>query len=120
MENRLYLIASNLDLKKLSEFPYISNNNVILDDYLQHLYIIIYDRDTKEYIANPLVCGVSYYTYKEQNLFGFMDNNHLRFIGDGNPLGKIFQSLSAAHLEAVRWGADVAYTKYYLQQLIGD
>ena len=141
LENKLFLIAikkslgeltNEVNLTKWYEVPYdmtefsyadlIEHDDEVVEysGLLQYLYIVMYDQDRHYYSVTPLCNDVDYYTEKEKNLFNYMDFNHIRFIGDNNPLGQIFHSYAAVWLEIVRWAADVAYTKRKMQQLVED
>lgn len=134
MENNLFLIGITESLEKISNHITLSKmyevphyNTLIERERIPNwnniknfFYIINYNQDKRYYRVIPLGVDVHYYMEKEENLFSYMDAKHIQFIGDNNPLGKIFQSFPMVFLELSRWTADVAWTKEKYNQLIGE
>lgn len=127
MNNKLYVIGIKLPLKMLSNKVYIDTTftgfqQLIGYGFWENICFIEYDRDTKEYTIEEFEFPGTIPQYKkfhtEALLFAYMDEHEILFVNDCNPLGAIFQSYSAAYLEVVRWGADIAYTRKYLNNLM--
>lgn len=117
MENSMYLIAVDECVRDLVN----SVKNPLLENIIEHFYIIEYNTDTKYYkiikLSNE---DVVFFANKEKLCFDYMDMIEINFIGDDNPLGRVFYSYASTYLELIRWTADVYYTKRYLLQLIQE
>ena len=125
--NSLYLIGVKCPLPQLAEqvglaSDYNEEDNVAYFGFWDNVCIIEYNTETHKYMVKENLVGESnfYIADVEKDLFNYMDEQHIDFIYEDNPLGNIFYSYSAAYLELVRWAADVAYTREIWNNLLGE
>lgn len=102
MNDNLYLIIINKNLLKLADDIFSSTDKI--DNGI--INILEYNPKTKWYSIKTTENNYKIF-WNEKTLFGYMDENGYRFIGDENPLGAIFKSYTMAYLECIRWAADV-------------
>lgn len=124
MENNLFLIGIKCKLEQLAHcFSIVKEKGIehmVYSNFWDNIVFIWYNQDTHLYTVKEIIDKEVKYFYcrTEKELFRHMDTNGIEFVNDLHPLGKIFQSYSAAYLELIRWAADVAWTKYKYDQLI--
>ena len=106
MNDNLYLIMTNRSLLKLADDIISSTDRI--DNGI--IIILEYNPKTKWYSIKTTENKNYKIFWNEKALFGYMDKNGYRFIGDENPLGAIFKSYTMAYLECIRWAANVDWT----------
>jgi len=123
--NSLYLIGVKCPLPQLAEQVglvenFLGEEELAYFGFWDNVCIIEYNIDNRCYwIKGFGVEGLCYANFgNEKELFSYMDEQHIDFIHEDNPLGNIFYSYSAAYLELVRWAADIAYIKDYYINLV--
>lgn len=115
MENKLYLLGIDVPLKEIIKL--IEATPEIEEKVLQHFYMFEYDQDTKLYrVWNINNYYIVYGFDSNKDMFNKMEERGINFVGD-IPLGNIFKSYTATHLELVRWTADVYYAKRHWEDL---
>lgn len=121
----LYLIGVKCPLPQLAERVglvdnFLGEEELAYFSFWDNVCIIEYNIDNKCYWVKEFgIEGPHYANFgNEKELFSYMDERHIDFIHEDNPLGIIFESYSAAYLELVRWAADVAYIRNRLNILL--
>ena len=126
MENKLFLVGIKCPLDKLADevglvSTLTAEEHLAYFSFWDNVCIITYDQDNHIWGIQEDIIGKSpLVTFnKEPSLFNYMDENGISFVYD-NPLGEIFRSYTRAYLEIVRWAADIAYIRNYLNSLMED